>query len=355
MVGTKQFVAKIALRTRLQAALFRAEPDQAVRSTETDRAHVFVGLAADYGNVGDLAITHAQTQFLALAFPDSVIEPIPISRTLRAVSRLRQVIQPSDVITLIGGGNTGDMYDDIQYLREMFIRSFPNNRIISFPQTVDFSSGRYGRWAGRRAGRIYSAHKHLGFLARDTRSAASAKTLFPSVPTEVAPDVVLTVDATEPRGNRSGVLVALRVDLERGLREDERRSVVAALERVGQVRHRDTHIGDTRIGRAAAKDLLEDYWSDWRSAAVVVTDRLHGMIFAVITDTPCVALDSGTGKVSQFYRDWLEEHSKVQLVSSSAPSVVLDAVRQVQQATAPAPDLAAEFERRFAAVVGAIR
>lgn len=336
----------LAMRNSRKTAGFMGGPDG---------QRIFVALAADYGNVGDLAITYAQIRFLERAFPDAVVEPIPISQTVRTLASMQCTVGPDDIITLIGGGNTGDMYDDIQYLREAFIRTFPETLIISFPQTVDFSSSWYGRWASRRAQRVYASHKRLGFLARDTRSEASAKALFPSVSIEVAPDIVLTVDAIRPKSVREGVLVALRDDLEQGIKEAERRALLSALEEIGQVRRRDTHIGARRIDLAEAEELLEDYWSDWRSADVVVTDRLHGMIFATITDTPCVALDSGTGKVSQFYRDWLRNHAKVQLVDSPEPSVVLDAVRQVQRATAPAPDLAAEFGRRFAAVVGASR
>lgn len=39
------------------------------------------------------------------------------------------------------------------------------------------------------------------------------------------------------------------------------------------------------------------------------------MIFALITNTPCIALDNSTGKVSSFYHTWLED-SKVLLVEN---------------------------------------
>ena len=49
------------------------------------------------------------------------------------------------------------------------------------------------------------------------------------------------------------------------------------------------------------------------SAQVVITDRLHAMILCVITDTPCVAFDNLSGKVSETYLWLLREHPRIVL------------------------------------------
>lgn len=310
-------IRKARIRAGIRVALMKAGEDASVRATEPEKPHVFVCLAADYGNLGDLAITRAQCELLRCTFPDSVVEELPISRTLAAIKRLRRVIGPDDVITLIGGGNTGDMYDDIQYLRELVIQSFPGNRIISFPQTIDFSKSLYGRWARSRAGRVYSAHPDLTVLARDSNSLAEASSLFDHCRVGMAPDVVLTLDESAPAVRREGVLVALRSDLEQALHARDKTAVLAAAGSIGTVRRADTHVGDVRMNRPQANQLLDEFWGDFRAAELVITDRLHGMIFSVITGTPCLALDSGTGKVSRFYRDWLEDFPSIQLVTDA--------------------------------------
>lgn len=306
---------KTRTRASLRLALVKATEDESVRSVEPEKPHVFVCLAADYGNLGDLAITRAQIEFLKSATPDSVVEVLPISRSLGAIKRLRRVIRPSDVVTLIGGGNTGDMYDDIQYLRELAIRSFPNNRIISFPQTIDFSASLYGRWARRNARRVYNTHPDLTVLARDSKSRQEGAQLFDDCRVLLAPDVVLTLDESAPALPREGVLLALRSDLEQGLDEKGKAAVFEAASSLGSVRRADTHVGDVRVDAAQAERLLDEFWSQCRSSELMVTDRLHGMIFSVITGTPCLALDSGTGKVSQFYRDWLQNFPGVELIT----------------------------------------
>lgn len=335
---------KLYVRSRIRLALALARPDESVRATSGGRPHVFVALAADYGNVGDLAITRAQVRFLEQAFPDAVVEPIPISRTLPAIKRLRRVIGEHDVVALIGGGNTGDLYDDIQYLRELVVAAFPDTPTISFPQTVEFSETRYGRWAARRARRVYNRHGRLAVMARDSRSHELATRMFPGCEVVLAPDVVLTVDATGPETERSGVVLALRSDLEQALDDAGRQAAQTAAAEVGPVRHRDTHVGDVRLDRAEADAVLEDYWRDWRSASVVVTDRLHGTIFSVVTGTPCLALDSGTGKVSQFYRDWLTDHPGVVLV----PSIDRAALVRVSEDIAGADEARGALARIFA-------
>lgn len=324
---------KILVRARLRAAVIReAMGAHTPTLAASGRRRVFVALAADYGNLGDLAITYAQERFLRHLCPDADIELLPISRTLSDVVRLRHEIRPQDVITIVGGGNTGDMYDDIQYLRELVVKSFPSNRIISFPQTIEFSRTLYGSWARRRAQRAYNCHPALTIFARDSGSKARASQLFPQVEIRSAPDVVLTLDRSTPHMERDGVVVALRSDLEQKLSDAEHATVAEIARLFGDVRVRDTHVGDIRVTASEAEEMLAAFWEDLRSARLVITDRLHGMIFALITSTPCVVFDSGTGKVGQFYRDWLTEDPGVCLVETVDEASIEAACRTALQA-----------------------
>ena len=40
------------------------------------------------------------------------------------------------------------------------------------------------------------------------------------------------------------------------------------------------------------EQLLKQKIEEFQSAELVITDRLHGMIFSVITGTPCIAFDN---------------------------------------------------------------
>ena len=50
-------------------------------------------------------------------------------------------------------------------------------------------------------------------------------------------------------------------------------------------------------------------------AKLVVTDRLHGMIFAAITNTPCLAMGNINGKVKSVY-EWIKNNSYVKYIDS---------------------------------------
>ncbi len=314
--------------------------------SDSSRRHVFVALAADYGNLGDLAITSAQVKFLAQTYSDAIIECIPISSSFSAIKVLRRRIRPEDVITLVGGGNTGDMYDDIQYLRELFIRNFHGNQIISFPQTIEFSRSLYGRWARRRARRVYGQHPNLSVMARDTKSFECAKALFGGNRVVLAPDVVLSLDETEPVHERQGVLMVLRTDREQNLGSEDLVRLRTHFGKSGQVSERDTHVGDVRLDARGAALELEAFWAACRESELIVTDRLHGMIFSVITGTPCIAFDSRTGKVGNFYRDWLINHPGVTLADSLGAIATL--TTPSPHRSSAHPDLGHLFAERFA-------
>ena len=44
---------------------------------------------------------------------------------------------------------------------------------------------------------------------------------------------------------------------------------------------------------------------------VVITDRLHGMIFSVVTNTPCVVLSSYNQKIPEYYNTFLKDSNSV--------------------------------------------
>mgnify|MGYP000131626154 FL=1 len=59
--------------------------------------------------------------------------------------------------------------------------------------------------------------------------------------------------------------------------------------------------------------LLKQKIKEFQSAELVITDRLHGMIFAAITGTPCIAFDNFNAKVKKVYA-YLKDTCIVKLV-----------------------------------------
>ncbi len=71
----------------------------------------------------------------------------------------------------------------------------------------------------------------------------------------------------------------------------------------------------------------ERKFDEFRRARLVITDRLHGMIFAAITGTPCIALNNSSGKVEGVWSLWLQHLDYVKFVQDATEiPALLDAM-----------------------------
>ena len=184
-------------------------------------------------------------------------------------------------------------------------------------------------------------HPHLTVIARDSRSVDRAQRLFKGRHVVTAPDVILTLNEPLSSLPRYGVVTALRFDDERELPSDEAQEVIRFARTLGPVAVTGAHIGDVRLSCAAATAVLRRFRATWPSAEVVITDRLHSIIFAVITGTLRVALDSGTGKVGLFCEDWLKRSPTHKLIGSADLAGNLDIAPVADPTVLPAGNLCA--------------
>ena len=77
----------------------------------------------------------------------------------------------------------------------------------------------------------------------------------------------------------------------------------------------DMNIGTKPVNNISEKireNILKDKFEELQSAKLVITDRLHGMIFSAITETPCVVFDSLTHKIIESY-DWFKNLGYIQM------------------------------------------
>lgn len=284
---------------------------------EGRRSVVF--LAADYGNIGDLAITAAQVAFLRHYAPGEHCIHVPISATREVLRSVQRQIRTDDLITIIGGGNMGGIYPDIEELRQLVIRSFPGNRIVCFPQTLDWDASTASERALQRIVKVYSQHPNLHVFARESISHTKLTELFrahANVTVGLVPDIVMSATA-ERLGARecsapAGILRCLRDDKERALSDAQYAQLDAALNSTEcRIEKTDTHAGGSELSDAQCAKLLADKLSQFRAAQLVVTDRLHGMILCLLAGTPCLVLPNSNHKIRQTWLDWLRDHPRL--------------------------------------------
>ena len=307
-------------------------------SLTTDKNKIFIGLAADYGNLGDVAISYAQYLFLKNNFPDYEIIDVPISQTLANIRTIKRYIKPEDIITTVGGGNLTNQYQEIEDFRLAWIKAFPNNRFISFPQTIDFSGDEKGQASLKESFEQYNKHKYFSMFARESISHDVMNNLL-SKPALYCPDIVLTLDQTQPIRERNGIVCCIRNDGESNLTGNNRELLIENIAKKYKgssdqgVTFTDTHIDGRNLSWQDRLTELDKIWTQFRGAKVIVTDRLHGMIFSVITKTPCVVLTNSNHKILQTYKNWLQQLSSVCLIEEYSLEQVLDNIDILSQLT----------------------
>lgn len=266
---------------------------------------VFIFLAANYGNLGDIAITYAQHILLQTWKPNYSIVEVPANCTYSYLKGIITQITTEDIITFVGGGNMGDLYPLYENLRQVIVNKLPNNQIIQFPFTSDYSKTLQGYFIKKAAKRIYGNHKNIKFLAREEMSSKNMSSLLRRH-IETVPDIVLTLDYFREKNKRSGISICLRNDKEKLLSEDNKSEILDYIKSLfNEIEVTDTIIEDKLVSLANKEYLLNKYLEKLSDKRIVITDRLHGMIFAYITGTPAIVFCNSNKKVQYCY-EWIK-------------------------------------------------
>lgn len=320
------------------------------------RRKVVVTLAGFYQNLGDMALTYAQKRFIEATLPGYEVLLVPSNHTYSRMKALKRVVGPDDIVTIVGGGNMDDMYSSLENARRYVVRSFPNNPIVSFPQTCSFSDTAQGRRARARSARTYRNHRDLVIFGRESRSVDLMRGAFARVPIGVAPDTVLSLGKRGSAEGRSGIMLTMRSDREGVLAPAEG----AALREMIDAMTDDLLVRDTvdvtleECRPETFEQTLHDFWDLLSSRRVVVTDRLHCMVFCVNTKTPVVVLPNSNHKIKGTYDSWLKDYSYVRYLEAFDPASVSRAVNEMWN-LAPdqisGPDLSQHYEELRGALV----
>ncbi len=265
---------------------------------------LFVIGVAEHGNFGDFAISEAQSAFLKDNFNCPIIEiseeEISNPLTYRLIEAM---LGPDDIIFLQGGGNHGNMYSFHEMYRREIIKRFKNNRIVLFPQTYYFSDDEEGHKQAKISAEIFSAHNNLILAFRDHMSFELASSAYRENTVVFCPDMVLYLAGQfqKKRNANSDVMVLFRAGKEAKYQSDEKKPLIDALSNKYKLSFND-HTAKEKITKANRYNLIKKQVELYAESAVVVTDKLHGAIFSILTATPCVMLSTFNHKLREFYK-----------------------------------------------------
>ncbi|MBR4049431.1 MAG: polysaccharide pyruvyl transferase family protein [Clostridia bacterium] len=263
---------------------------------------VYILGTPEHTNLGDAAIVIAQKNFIKSS---GIKEKDIVEISLEKYNNFRKLplklTNRKSVIALVGGGNMGDVWFYDEDIRRKIICDFPQNRKIVFPQTCYYSDTEKGAEEKKKSFEIYNKAQRLTLFAREKKSFDMMKELYPNADVMLAPDIVLSARASDfgiQAQNRSGALLCMRGDLEKAIDESTLKTVKAIFEKKGiTYTETDTHCEGWCF--ANKRNLLvKDKLEEFAGAEIVITDRLHGMIFSAITGTPCIALSNYNHKIS---------------------------------------------------------
>ena len=279
-------------------------------------------------NVGDAAIWLGTRRALEAGGIRVLHMCEPATYSPRLVAR---AVGEHGTILLQGGGNLGDAYVPQHSARERVLADFPRARVIQLPQTVWFRDpARVERFR-----RLAEAHSDLTLMLRERRSLEWAQAEL-QVPVVLCPDMAFALGALERAEPTCDLLWLSRRD---GESRGEKLPALGPSERREDWRARTLvrQPGGKRLGawlalnrRAVPVAAADGRLSGLASAAaaatfaplararlgagitllsrgrVVVTDRLHGHILALLLGIPNVLLDNSYGKCRAVWETWTE-------------------------------------------------
>lgn len=258
-------------------------------------------LTPAHGNLGDQAIAQSE-QILFRQLGISVIEVTGKELLRRQQLHLLRLMNRRPIL-VHGGGFLGTIWFDAEVLLRDIIVKNPKSRILVLPNTVYYENTKRGQRELAHSESIYNSHPNLSIFLREQVSYDLAKEHYRNV--SLVPDMVMLQNRSGTEASRNGCLLCLRKDHEKTRSpEDERTIRQSAATLFGDRVFDCDMVTDHAIPPENRDEELEKQFQLFRSAELVITDRLHGMIFCAITGTPCIVIDSLSPKVRGCYQ-WL--------------------------------------------------
>lgn len=281
-----------------------------------NKKRVFLLGTEEFGNIGDHQINESTVAFLGRALPDYSILEVTLRQWKTHRPFLKKYIRPDDLIVFPGGGNFGDAYPAAQNLRTEVIGLWPKNPKIVFPQTIFFSDDENGRAMLAQAKSVYTRENRVALFAREKVSFSFAQENF-SCLSYLAPDIVLSSYLPQETAQRQGILLCLRRDIEKTMSAETALEIENLCKASGcVVKHTDLQL-DCHVDRENREKAINEKMLQWRKAKVVITDRLHGMVFAAITETPCIVFSNYNHKVLGTY-EWIKHLPYIKFAETAA-------------------------------------
>ena len=269
-------------------------------------------------NIGDAAIAQAEIDFL------SSIGLKAIEITVNDWKRYKTIIKKnikSDVILLHGGGNFGNLWPYEERMREDIVSNLNASHFVLLPQTFYLKTT--APIEEINAFKQKYNHSCFSLFAREKFSYEKMTQFFPNSNVFLTPDIVLFEKGNaslrcDNKEKETDVLLVLRNDRESIISYDEKESVVNLLKKLNlSFKKTDMLHTESAIPKEKRMQVIKNKLNEFARAKLVITDRLHGMIFAYLAGVSCIVLNNNNYKIKGVY-EWIKDDHRIVMVEKIA-------------------------------------
>lgn len=265
-------------------------------------------------NIGDSAILIAEREFLKKCGYINVVE-VSGDEYLGFRKCIRRLLPKNAALFLPGGGNMGDLWLPEENLRREIIADFQEHQIVIFPQTIHYSDTSDGIREQEKSIPYYNCNEKIVIVAREKTSYETMKNLYSKAKILVTPDIVLSMKFTQEKEKREGILLCFRNDKEKDLTEENIEKMIQKLSVNKYLITRTDTMSEEGITTDNRERIVRQKLKQFSEAKVVITDRLHGMVFAAITGTPCLVFANNHHKVQGTY-EWIRHLDYIEFLEN---------------------------------------
>lgn len=304
----------------------------------TSRKIVWLGLfPPENPSVGDHAQALAIQKWFKDCFPTLKVTRFyrrtPPPEGLKDWNRLCATVEEDDLIFIHSSGDWGTLFfwtgmtnRSWHDFRRRLVNQFPDNMIVQLPVSVFYHNTEGGKAVLAKDKALYKDKSNLVLMCREPVSHQiladnlECKSLF-------VPDFVFYLKPQLTRAPRRGVLLILRKDHETTFSNEGRQKIRRLIGTVTpNVVDRDVQWLSQPITDANRHSIVHGTFNYFQQFRVIVTDRLHAMIFSAITETPCVALDDKIPHKSSGYEGVVSDSIKFVKNIEEIPSAIRDVI-----------------------------
>ncbi len=266
----------------------------------TSQPKIFYFGITEHSNLGDLAQYYCIRKWINENYPFIDVYEFEsttvVDTHFKFLDRLSKILNPDDIIIFQSGYTTQDIGGNHELMHRIIIDRFPNAKIVMMPQTIFFKSEERKQLTSK----CYNQDKNLLFLARDRISYEMACAMFPDITVKQYPDIVTSlIGYYSYNYERNKVLFCCRDDSEKYYSDEEINRLRQKVDRLLPTDIKDTTIQvDYKKIRNNLEHYIENEIKLFAHYKLIITDRYHGTILSLVSNTPVIVIKTNDHKVT---------------------------------------------------------